>query len=354
MVPGLRGAAEIGFGLRQQIERAEQVLAREPAGERRQAIALALGGDLGILHPGGIDPDDQQVAHQARQLAADQAEVVAELDGPARERERRRGILVGHGPAGIEHQIAPDEAEHRRDVAGADRAPRERNHLVELALRVAHAAVRAPRDEVQRLVRRLDALGVHDPAELVHDRLRADRAQLVDLRARQHGIGDLLELGRRHHENDVRRRLLDRLEQRVERVGRELVDLVDDEHLVAVADRQDVEPRDDHLADVVHLRVRGGVDLEGVDVTPLGDLDAGIAGAARLSRRALHAVQRARQDAGRRRLADATRSREDEGLRETAARQRVPQGARHRLLPDDVVEALGPPLARQDLVGHLR
>ena len=51
--------------------------------------------------------------------------------------------------------------------------------------------------------------------------------------------GNLVQLRRRHHEDDVRRRLLDRLEQRVERVRRELMDLVDDEDLVAVAHRRD-------------------------------------------------------------------------------------------------------------------
>ena len=99
-------------------------------------------------------------------------------------------------------------------------------------------------------------------------------------------------------------------------------------------------------------RVRGGVDLEDVDVAPLGDLDAGVARAARIGRRALHAVQRARQDPRRRRLADAARPGEDERLREPAARQRVAQRPRHRLLADDIVEPLRPPFARDDLVGH--
>ena len=48
------------------------------------------------------------------------------------------------------------------------------------------------------------------------------------------------------------------------------------------------EARDDHFADVVDLRVRGGVDLEDVHVAPFGDLDARVAHAARIGRRALH------------------------------------------------------------------
>ena len=64
--------------------------------------------------------------------------------------------------------------------------------------------------------------------------------------------------------------------------GRELVDFVDDEDLVAVADRRDRQPGDHHLADVVDAGVAGRVDLEHVDVAPLRDLDARVALAARL------------------------------------------------------------------------
>ena len=77
---------------------------------------------------------------------------------------------------------------------------------------------------------------------------------------------------------------------------------------------------------------------------PFGDLDAGVADAARIGGRALHAVQRPRQDARRRRLADAARAGEHERLRQPSARERVAQRARDRLLPDDVVELLRPPL----------
>ena len=107
------------------------------------------------------------------------------------------------------------------------------------------------------------------PCRIVRNSNTCDRDRIVS--------GILCELGRRHHEDDVRRRLFDRLEQRVERRGREPVHLVDDEHLVAVAHRGDRQALDDHLADVVDAGVGGGVDLEHVDVAPLGDLDARIA-----------------------------------------------------------------------------
>ena len=197
------------------------------------------------------------------------------------------------------------------------------------------------------------SIGVDDAAKLVANRLAADRPELVHLRARQDRFRNLVELGRRHHEHDVRRRLFDRLQQGVERRRRQLVHFVDDEHLEPIAHRHDAEAGDDHLAHVVDAGVRGGVDLEDVHVAPFGDLDARVTDAAGIGRRPVHAVQRARQNARRRRLADAPRSGKHERLRQPLARERVAQRTRHRLLPDDIVELLRPPFARDDLVGHL-
>src|SRR4029079_10419448 len=81
---------------------------------------------------------------------------------------------------------------------------------------------------------------------------------------------------------------------------------------------------------------------------------ARFADAARVRGRPVDAVQRARQDSRRRRLADAARAREDEGLCEALAAQRVAQRPRTRLLADDPVEGFRPPLARDDLVTHGR
>ena len=92
--------------------------------------------------------------------------------------------------------------------------------------------------------------------------------------------------------------------------------LVDDEDLVAVAHRGHAEALDDDLADLFDFGVGRRVNLEDGHVAPLGDLDAGVADAARVAGRALLAVQRARQDARGGGLADASRAREHERLRD--------------------------------------
>ena len=195
---------------------------------------------------------------------------------------------------------------------------------------------------------------VGDRLELVGDLLDADRLELEDLRARLDGRRHLLELGRRHHEDDVRRRLFDRLEERVEGLRRQPVDFVDDENLVAVADRRDAEAGDDDVADLVDLGVGGGVDFEHVHVAALGDLDARVADAARIGGRSRDAVQPARQDAGGRRLAHAARPGEDERLRDPLGRDRVAQRLRDAALADDVIEPLRTPFARDNLEGGHR
>ena len=91
---------------------------------------------------------------------------------------------------------------------------------------------------------------------------------------------------------------------------------VDDENLVTIANRRHAEAGDDDFADLIDLRVGGGVDFQHVDVAPLRDFDARVAHAARLRRRSLFAIQAARQDAGSRCLADTAGTGKHERLRD--------------------------------------
>ncbi len=352
VIPRLRRAADLELGAAEHVERAHQVLVRIPRGQRLQPIPLALDRDLRIGEPRRIDPDHEQVADDARQFAAHETEIVAGFDGAASEIEDGGGVLARDRVHDVEEQVAAHEAEYGRDVLRGDVSGGERHDLIERAQAVAQAALRRPREQRQGRVVDADLLSRRDVAQPVDDRLEADRLQLEHERPRLDCLRHLVELGRRHHEDDVRRWLLDGFEERVEGVLREAVDFVDDERLVPVAHRPQAEAFDDGLADFVDPRVGGGVDLEHVDAAALRDLDARIAGAARVGRRALRTVQRPRQNARERRLAHAARPREDERLADAIAGERVPQGLRHAFLADDIVEALGAVLAREDLVGH--
>ena len=352
VVTRLRRASDLGLGTRNSVESAHQVLTRKPLRELKESLALSFARDLGISGPRRIYRQDQQITYRARQLATDEPKVVTGLDEPSHEIKHGRSVFIGHRGNRVEHRLAADQAEHGRDVIDPNLLAGKGDYLIESALGVAHAAVGGTSDETERRVLNGNRLRIRDHPQLIGYLLPADGPQLVDLRSRQDRLRNLLDLRRRHHEHDVRRRLLDRLEQRVERVAGELVDLVDDVDLVSVADRCHRQTGDDHLADVLHLRVGGGVDLQHIDIAPLGDLDARVACPARIRGRPGGAIQGPRQNPRGRRLPDAAGTREHERLGEAPLGQGVAQRPGGRLLPDDVIEPLRTVLACENLVGH--
>ena len=132
------------------------------------------------------------------------------------------------------------------------------------------------------------------------------------------------------------------------------MDFIDDEDLVAVADRRHAEAFDDDLADLVDLGVGSGVDLDDVHVAPLRDFDARVTGAAGIRGRPGDAVQAAGEDARGGRLADPARPGKDERLRNPLCRDGVAERLRDTALPDDLIELLRAPLPRENLICHLR
>jgi hypothetical protein len=125
-----------------------------------------------------------------------------------------------------------------------------------------------------------DALGEQDAGELALDLRGVEPAQVELQAARQHGDRQLLRVGGREQELDVARRLLERLEQRVERALGQHVHLVDEVHLGAAARRHVLRVLDQR-AHVVDAGVAGRVDLEQVDEAAGVDVAAGVAFAAR-------------------------------------------------------------------------
>ena len=133
-------------------------------------------------------------------------------------------------------------------------------------------------DQRERCVGHVDLLAVGDQRAAC-DQVGQPRA-LEDerLAARAHRRQHLLQLGRAEDEEQVGRRLLDQLQQRVPRGVRELVRLVEDVDLVLALDRlQDDAVAD--VADVVDPALRRGVHLDHVERGAGRDRDARVAGA---------------------------------------------------------------------------
>ena len=187
---------------------------------------------------------------------------------------------------------------------------------------------------------------------------RRDHAEVVLLAARQDRVGDLVVLGRGEDELHARRRLLERLQERVEGARREHVDLVDDPDLEAVA-RGVVARRSPAARGPARRRccvapsisctsrLRAVRDLAAAATAHVAA--AGLGGGGRRPCAQLSALARMRAVVVLP-TPRAPESRKAWPMRPDA--ERVLQRARDGRLPDDLVEGLGPVLAGEDLVAQ--
>ncbi len=213
------------------------------------------------------------------------------------------------------------------------------------------------REQLQRRVIGLHAFRGNNLPQSFRDARDADAGKVEALAARQDRRGDFLHLGGGKNELDVRRRLLERLEQRVERVLHiprgQHVDFVDDVDLVARPGRAilGILPQVAHVVDAVVARP---VDLLDVEILAGRNCPADFAFAARRGGRPVDAVQRLGEDAGSAGLADAARPGEEIGVRHPAALDGVAERLRDRLLADQLAELLRPIAACKDRVVRRR
>ena len=237
------------------------------------------------------------------------------------------------------------------DELGRDRAVRERDALVEDGERVAEAAVGLQRDELERLV---VGRHIHLPADVAQPRLNladGDAAEVETLAARLDRRRDGVRLRRREDEDEVRGRLFERLQERVERFLRQHVHFVDDVDGVAALGGRVLRAVAE-VTDFVDAAVRCGVDLVDVDGRAVLDGAAALACAARLGAVGVLAVQRHREDLRRARLARAARPREEVRMAEPACRDGLRERARHVLLADEVREPARPPFSVKRNIRH--
>ena len=211
-------------------------------------------------------------------------------------------------------------------AAGCDQL--ERRHGV--ARRTAALA----QHRLQRVVGELDAGVAGQPADVLLHHVHRQQVELQVLRAAADGLADLLRIGGGQHEHDVRRRLLQRLQQRgLGRLG-EHVHLVEDVHLVPAGRAQ--RRLLDEVAHRVDAVVAGRVELVHVVAGATLDREARLALAARLAVDGLLAVEHLGEDARRGGLAGAARPGEQVGLALAVVDDGVAQRAH------DVLLALAP------------
>jgi hypothetical protein len=116
------------------------------------------------------------------------------------------------------------------------------------------------------------------------------------LTAGAHGRQDLRKVGGAEHEDEVRRRFLDQLQQGIPGGVRQLVRLVEDVHLVAPFGGLEDDALAD-LTDVIDAALRSGIHLDDVERRAVGDRHTRVAHLVGIRRRSLHAVEAFREDA---------------------------------------------------------
>jgi hypothetical protein len=151
----------------------------------------------------------------------------------------------------------------------------------------------------------------------------------------------------------VRRRLLERLQQGVERRRAQHVHLVDqvDAELAVRREKTDILPQITDLLDAIVARA---VNLEHIKTVTRRDFAARIALAAGRFGRTLCAVERFGEDPRRRGFAHSTRTDEQVGVGQAFTLDGVAQGAHHGILPENFLEQLRTVFAGENLVTHGR
>jgi hypothetical protein len=234
--------------------------------------------------------DEQEVAKVLEQVVDEPREILTLVCKLLDEGEQPGGVAVDDEVGDAEERFLLDRAEELQHRLHRDLSVRRGGELVEQRDRVAEAAACAARNERERRVGHFELLAFCDSAQELRKLGEARPREEERLTARPNRRHHLRELRRAEDEDEMRGRLLDQLQERVEGGGRELVRLVEDVDLVAALDGLE----DDVVADLTHVvnaALAGGVHLDHVERRARRDRPARVARLVRRRGRALLAVQ---------------------------------------------------------------
>ena len=334
--------ARVGTGL-DGLQRRAELLEDAHRGARPDALGLRREARVGVGRLGQLGRNLAERRHE-QQLARAHLQVrregprVATLRGAARDREQHRARVARVDRVErLLQQLGIARPQDREHVLQGDLVAAVRHELLQRPQRVAEAAGRGARDRGDGLRGDRDRLGRGRAPQDARDLLDRRALEVEAVAAVHDRRRDLLRLRRRQHEDRPRRRLLERLQERVPRRRREHVGLVEDVHLAAPTHRRERHPFA-QLADVVDRVVRRRVHLDHVQRARRRDRAARFTLPARLDRRPALAVQARRQDLRHRRLAGPARADEQVRVVHPPALHRVAQRPHDRLLPDHVRE----------------
>ena len=169
--------------------------------------------------------------------------------------------------------------------------------------------------------------------------------------ARQHSGGYFFRVCRSQQKFDVLGRLFECLQQRIERILRQHVHLVNEVHLVAAACGRVLHVIE-QVASIVDFGPGCCVDFNQIDEPAFIDLTTGTAFAAGFSGDSCLTVQCFGQNACDRRLADSASSCKQIGVMQSTGIECIHQCLEHVLLTHRLREVFGPPLTGKDKIAH--
>ena len=176
-----------------------------------------------------------------------------------------RGVADGQGRHDALHQVGADDAQLLADGFLLHLPVARGDDPVEDGQRITHGALARLGHQPQAAGLGFHALLFADVLEAPFDEAHGDEAEGKDLNTALDGVRHVLEFRGGQHEDGVGRRLLDDLQQRVEGLGAEHVDFVDDIDPVAAEGRAGLRllPQGPGIG---HGGPAGGVDLDDVQV----------------------------------------------------------------------------------------
>ena len=288
----------------------------------------------------------QQVSHQSAEFLP--------LPGESVEfSQHLRGVSREDGVRQREQLFLRRQAEHREHIAFIDVVTTKTDELIERRLCVAHAALRAAGDRVKRLLGGVHVFVPANVLEMFRDKVDRDAPQVVALAARHDRRQHLLRLGGGEHELHVLGRFLQRLEQRIERLLREHVHLVDDVDFKLRRGRR-VHHRVTQFADFIDATIAGAIDLQHVHRPPPGDLLCLGVVIREIDLRAVGAVEALGKNPCERGFAGTPWPTKKIRVRDPVGADGVGQRLADVILTDNIAEPLRTVFASYDLVRHLR
>ncbi len=294
------------------------------------------------------DRIQQSVADAGLRMCENAQKIAPVLDEFVRETDDRGVIRARHRRGETFDFLLGRETVDVGNVAFGDFFSAERNDLIENRLGIAHSAVCEPRDREQSVVVGFHAVVFRDFAQARGDFFFGNRLKFETLAARRNRFQNFVGFRRRENEFDEFRRLFDDFEQSVEGVFGKLMNFVDDVNFVAALHRRIIAFLADLLG-VVHAAVRRRVDFGNVRTRAGDDGAADRVVFRRSDARTVRAVECFGENAGGRRLSRAARTDEQIRVSDATGLNRVFQRADDVLLPDDFVELLRSPPARDNL-----